>query len=111
MAKCEYCGKEMLRAHGCDCTVLVIGGVNYKRIPFLGKRDQASSYFDLTEENQKDIKCHDCGCRAGKYHHPGCDMETCPVCGEQLLSCGCGDGGIEVPIPRRVLARLHKTAI
>lgn len=25
-------------------------------------------------------KCHDCGASVGNLHHPGCDMERCPVC-------------------------------
>jgi len=35
------------------------------------------------------IKCHDCGAREGEYHQPGCDMETCPFCCGQLISCDC----------------------
>ena len=31
--------------------------------------------------------CHDCGIERGGYHHPGCDMEGCPICGSQLLTC------------------------
>lgn len=34
-------------------------------------------------------KCHDCGCREGELHAPGCDMECCPFCGGQLISCNC----------------------
>jgi len=33
--------------------------------------------------------CHDCGIEEGKFHHPGCDMERCPFCGGQLISCDC----------------------
>ena len=33
--------------------------------------------------------CHDCDCLEGEIHKLGCDMETCPFCGGQLLSCEC----------------------
>lgn len=33
--------------------------------------------------------CHDCGAVEGEYHEPGCDMERCPFCGGQLISCDC----------------------
>lgn len=33
--------------------------------------------------------CHDCGVEVGKFHKPGCDIEECPFCHNQLISCDC----------------------
>ena len=37
----------------------------------------------------KRFQCHDCGCNEGELHDYGCDMERCPFCGRQLISCSC----------------------
>jgi hypothetical protein len=34
-------------------------------------------------------RCGDCGVQRGGYHHLGCDIQECPVCGRQMLSCDC----------------------
>ena len=41
--------------------------------------------------------CHDCGVLRGQYHvGPLCDMECCPCCGGQVLSCDCEYEGDDV---------------
>jgi len=32
-------------------------------------------------------KCHDCGVEEGALHSLGCDMERCPACGGQAITC------------------------
>jgi hypothetical protein len=50
---------------------------------------------DMTlEEAQKLARdnppvCSDCAVKLGEFHDPGCDMERCPVCLRQRISCGC----------------------
>ncbi len=38
----------------------------------------------------EDPTCGDCGCHVGEQHLDCCDIERCPRCGGQMLSCNCG---------------------
>ena len=42
----------------------------------------------------------ECGAKYGRYHELGCDLEDCPICKRQLLSCGHGalfETGVQNP--------------
>ena len=61
-------------------TTFRIRGKDVPRIPY-GKEPK---------RNRADPRpCHDCGARRGMYHGPQCDMEICPGCRGQRLTCGC----------------------
>lgn len=77
-ALCETCGQRKLIVDGCSCHTVECNGKRYERIRY---GEESIEWNDNC--------CHDCGARPGHFHHPGCDVEECPVCGEQLISCGC----------------------
>jgi TIR domain len=55
-----------------------------KDIPRIRYGDEAGFGPDVA-----DRLCHDCAAKRGEFHVPGCDMERCPECGGQLISCEC----------------------
>lgn len=72
---CDYCARYM--NYGASCSPsLLHNALIYRRILYKDKE----GHF-----------CHDCNVAPGQFHHLGCDMERCPICGEQLISCGCFD--------------------
>lgn len=50
--------------------------------------------------------CHDCAIVDGQLHVPMCDMEICPRCFGQLISCGClwGEGPADSELTPREVA-------
>lgn len=76
MAICKDCGQEMRDADTCTFTHLIDKNENiYKRY---------TEHF-----SEPNGRCGDCGIKHGGVHHYGCDVERCPKCGLQLISCGC----------------------
>ena len=52
------------------------------------KYGDESGYGKFEDADTK-TPCGDCAAIKGEYHAPGCDMEECPVCHGQALSCDC----------------------
>jgi hypothetical protein len=70
MSWCMYCEQEMTDPDVTSCVKI-------------------SCVDDLDPVLCEEERCHDCNVTRGGYHHSGCDMERCPKCHGQIISCGC----------------------
>ena len=83
MVVCKYCNGEMGVAIGCIPLPVVFKDTQkqIKRLRY-GVDDEQDQAFHSE-------RCPDCGCKVGGYHHVGCDIEKCPRCEGQFISCEC----------------------
>ena len=79
MATCDDCDLEMNEAGSCVVDEFLIRGERFARIR------------QVSPPVGPNGRCGECGIQRMGFHHFGCDMEPCPKCRRQLLSCGCGD--------------------
>lgn len=62
---------------------------NRKTFRIEGKEYDRVKWGDEQEKYEDHTNCGDCGVLKGQYHVAGCDLEECPKCGWQRLSCDC----------------------
>ena len=89
-------GKEVMDGWGArlaasqEQTALRVNGVDRGRIKY------GEEIWPDGDKWEPPGVCHDCCAMLGQYHVQGCDIERCPACGGQLLSCSCENDGPKV---------------
>ena len=89
---CPACGQDKRDAESCGGPLIQVAGEVFERVRFGQESGNRWEEFDY---------CPECGVSYGGIHHVGCDVEECPRCRTQYLSCDCGEaddgpGGPEI---------------
>lgn len=79
MAVCGWCAREMTTAGSCTVDAFHVDG---RPVPVI-------AYGAEPGRGAFRLRCGDCGVGRGGHHHPGCDMQRCPSCRGQMMTCGC----------------------
>ena len=75
---------------------------------FKFNRRKTKSVWSTWGDVEEDDRCGDCGCAVGQQHFENCDIERCPACGLQFISCDCGIKYVVSKEARKNLDKLIK---
>jgi hypothetical protein len=85
VAICKTCNLEMHEAASCVEEPIELVDATYEPV----------RWGDEQTDWEHGPRCGDCGVLPGGVHHPGCDIEECPRCHEQLITCECWPDEVE----------------
>ncbi len=92
MTICKWCERETASEMSCTLDVLHVVAQPVPMIPFGSEPDQPVP----------SVRCEGCGVARGAWHHIGCHVQGCPLCGGYLLTCRCDydeDDVLKPPLP------------
>jgi hypothetical protein len=78
---CTDCNDEMRTADGCTRPRVMNAGAVHDR-----RRWGDEKRWPSPKQGER---CGDCNVLPAQIHHMGCDIEECPQCSRQLISCDC----------------------
>jgi len=83
MEICSLCGKLKSGAETCTDYHIRIQDKIFSPVKYTSRKQ--------TPFNTEDAKmrCPSCNVKPGGYHHVGCGIEICPVCGGRWIFCRC----------------------